>query len=868
VKVPETVGTYRLVRSLGVGGMGTVYEAEDSASGRRVAIKLVAADGASSPDAVERFRQEGRLASAVIHPRCVFVIAADEDAGRPYIVMELMPGSTLKDLVEKQGPLVPVNAIAKILDVIEGLQEAHRLGVIHRDVKPSNCFLEANGRVKVGDFGLAKSLAEDGHLTKSGSFLGTPLFASPEQIRKEPLDPQTDVYSVAATLYFLLTGQAPFQSNDMAAVVARIVSDTAPSICSIRPHVPAALDKVVLRGLERNRERRWRDLEEFRRALRPFLPVSLSRAGMGLRLGAFLLDWTLLVLPFFAATSYFTMDLLRGIGRPERATIDLLLARTLLIQLIFGLIVVAYFTVLEGIWGWSLGKWFLGLRTCTPVATEPPGLARALLRTVVFCGLIGPGETASLLFRDWGLMDINLNWPFVLLGAWPYLGLGILLSTMRARSGYRGLHEWVSGTRVVQVPCEDKRCLLWNCWTQAAPPSLVSATGLPERLGSFAIQGAMGDSLLLARDAVLGRPVWIWLRPGSAAALDASRRGLSRPSRLRWLTCGKLGNRQWDAFLAPRGQSLPDLVRCHGRLSWVQTCPLVEALTEELVEACQDKTLPRPLSPAQVWVQPEGQLQLLEAFGPTALESSRESDQDRAISLVREIAVLTLEGSPRAPEDAGPIRAPVPPHSHRILHPLLSRRRQDLTVAQIKADLVATGDWPRQVTGSLRAAQVTLLGILLAVPLLALLALSVFGTIKATIASLIQVEIQGEALLLGTLPLVWVLSAFFFRGGLTQRIMGIQLLNERGRPAGRIQCAWRALLVWTPLVGLLWLSCFLAGEFGSAWTDPEPATWKYGMVLAGWITIPILLLAYASLALRFPDRAPHDRLAGTYPLPR
>src|SRR5262245_834874 len=124
--------------------------------------------------------------------------------------MELMLGSTLRDLVKDRGPLPPDFAVAKILDVIDGLLEAHHSGVIHRDVKPSNCFLEPNGRVKIGDFGLAKSLVSDAHLTKTGSFLGTLYFASPEQVRGDPVDQQTDVYSVAATLYYLLIGKAPF----------------------------------------------------------------------------------------------------------------------------------------------------------------------------------------------------------------------------------------------------------------------------------------------------------------------------------------------------------------------------------------------------------------------------------------------------------------------------------------------------------------------------------------------------------------------------------------------------------------------------------------------------------------------------------
>src|SRR5262249_2379321 len=154
---------------------------------RRVALKLIAPDFAT-PEAVERFRQEGRLASVVVHPRCVFVLAADEEGGWPYLVMELMPGQTLEDLVREKEPLPPAEAVARVLDVIDGLREVHRLGLIHRDVKPSNCFLDAEGGVKVGDFGLSKALAGEVRLTRTGSFLGTPLYASPEQVRAERLD--------------------------------------------------------------------------------------------------------------------------------------------------------------------------------------------------------------------------------------------------------------------------------------------------------------------------------------------------------------------------------------------------------------------------------------------------------------------------------------------------------------------------------------------------------------------------------------------------------------------------------------------------------------------------------------------------------
>src|SRR5262249_5307135 len=291
----RSLGGYQLTRELGSGGMGAVYEAQETASGRRVAVKLITPEFAGAGDAVDRFRQEGRIASMVAHPRCVFVLSVDEEAGQPYIVMELMPGSTLKDLVDRQGPLAPEDAIAKILDVIEGLQAAHRLEVIHRDVRPSNCFLEPDGRVKVGDFGLAKSLVKDAPLTKTGAFVGTPHFASPEQVRSEPIDQQTDVYSVAATLYFLLTGQPPYSGSDSSATLARIVSDPAPSLRSVRAELSPALDRVVLKGLERDRKRRWQDLKAFRQALLALVPERLSLPELGLRAAAYLIDYALLL---------------------------------------------------------------------------------------------------------------------------------------------------------------------------------------------------------------------------------------------------------------------------------------------------------------------------------------------------------------------------------------------------------------------------------------------------------------------------------------------------------------------------------------------------------------------------------------------
>jgi hypothetical protein len=667
LSVPETIGGYRLGRELGAGGMGAVHEAEEIATGRRVALKLIKPDFVGSAEAVERFRQEGRIASMVAHPRCVFVLAVDEEAGRPYIVMERMPGATLKDLIDERGPLAPQQALAKILDVIEGLQAAHRLAVIHRDVKPSNCFLEADGRVKVGDFGLAKSLVQDAHLTKTGAFVGTPHFASPEQIRSEAINAQTDVYSVAATLYYLLTGQPPFVGPNSAATLARIVSEEAPPLRSLRPDLSPALDQVVLRGLERDRNKRWGDLEAFRQALRSLVPEPLSRGGQALRLTALAVDALILWLVFLAIGAGLNALFAGAWSAPRQAQL-LVLGRGASL-----LLFVLYFVLLEHTLGCSLGKMLLGLRICTSRSIDPPCFRAATVRSLVFVGLIPLGALAAALvlwFQAAELTDpdaweqtttrINLY----LFGGWGLVGTVLLTSTMRERTGYPGLHEWISGTRVVEVVRPRQRdyvqgsgggWLLSFLHSRSLNQRLAQPGPLPQRIGGFAIRGALAwtptDKVLLGEDASLGRRVFQLLRPAGEPALGVARREVGRRTRLRWLGCGRQGDLQWDALLAPIGCPLPELVQSEGPFAWREGRLLLEELAGELAAALAEGTLPSSLTVAQVWVQEDGQSQLadlpLTAMPAEENPAAPSSPEQRALDLLARVLVLALEGKPR-----------------------------------------------------------------------------------------------------------------------------------------------------------------------------------------------------------------------------
>jgi tRNA A-37 threonylcarbamoyl transferase component Bud32 len=271
-------GRYRLEARIGAGGMSTVYRALDETLQRRVAIKLMNAEIVSDSDQLERFRREARAVAQLSHPHVVGVIDAGEDEGRPYIVFEFVEGETLKERIRRQGQLPIPEAVAYAVEIARALGAAHARHIVHRDVKPQNVLIDEEGSAKVTDFGIARTLEEEG-LTADGRVFGTTDYVSPEQALGQPVSGQSDLYSLGIVLYEMLAGEVPFKGESQVAVAMKHVRDALPDIQARRPEVSAALARVIDTATAKRLEDRYGDDAELIADLEDALAIETARAG-------------------------------------------------------------------------------------------------------------------------------------------------------------------------------------------------------------------------------------------------------------------------------------------------------------------------------------------------------------------------------------------------------------------------------------------------------------------------------------------------------------------------------------------------------------------------------------------------------------
>ncbi len=721
VPVPgESFGDYRILKLLGHGGMGEVYEAEHITTARRVALKVMRHTLASEQDR-KRFLREGRLAASVNHPNVVYIHGSEEIAGAPAIAMELVHGGTLKDRLKREGPLPISDAVEAALQIIEGLEAAHAAGVLHRDIKPANCFVAADGAVKVGDFGLSVSTLARGEslITASGSVMGTPAYASPEQLRGEELDVTSDIYSVGATLYHLLTGKTPFNATDFVKLITEVLDKQPAAPKTLRAEIPTELSKALLRCLEKERKERFQTYEELRDALLPFRGSDVVPGKPARRFLADCVDTIISYGPSLLFAAYWSFDPLQKFAQEQTLYWGL-------VWLPFFLWYALYRAVSEGLWGAGVGKALCGLRIVGGDG-QAPGFVRALVRVLVY--MVPFTLPPFVLMAVMSVEDVRavLDRGGFLFTDWVWIPLTVAwFITMRARNGYAALHDLVTGTRVIVRPKTQPRPAL-DSPAVTAPVESTDAPAL-KRFGPYEATASLwksGDEeLALAFDPALRRKVWIHLKNGETA--NDVRRDLSRAARLRWINSGEIQGRSWNAYEALEGA--PFLAVAQRPQLWSAVRFWLLDLAEECAAALQSPETSPSLALSRLWITASGRAVVLEfpapGFSATNTEPSQKSldGVDSMQQFLGEVARVALEGSRTTSMHSESIRALTPLHARSFLDSIVRRTFEEARF--IVGNLQSLIAKPAEVTRVGRAASVAFAPII-AVALAALIIASV-----------------------------------------------------------------------------------------------------------------------------------------------
>ena len=812
--------------------MGQVYEAEELDSGRRVALKLLSRDLGDEEER-QRFLSEGRLAASLSHPNCVYVFGTSEIQGFPVIAMELVPEGTLKDRVVPGTPMAAAEAVDAVLQVIAGLEAAASIGILHRDIKPSNCFVHRDGRVLVGDFGLSVAVERHG-ASGSGAILGTPGFASPEQLRGDPLDIRSDIYSVGATLFYLMSGRAPFEDRSTTGLIEKVATAPPPSLTTVRPDAPRRLAQVIQRCLAKTPADRFANYAELRSALEPFSSARVTPAPLIRRTVAGWIDVSFVTsVSSVFVTWWLKLDPLSP-SHPGHAAIAAL--TTVVVSAL-------YFGLLEGYFGAAPGKAIFGLRV-VDAANVTPGPRRGIERALAFA------ISSQLIVRviTWlvarRVPDVSMGF---LNSLTALVYVAVLFSTARPSDGYRALHDRFTRTRVVRrrIRLERRDRVDYAPATQRAPfdtgiqvgPYLVSAdVRLPVSVPTQAV----------GFDDRLQRRVWIELLPPGTPSLPAARRDLDRPARVRWLGGRREGEECWDAYEAIEGSRLSDVIA--SPQPWSRVRHWLGDLGTELAAALSDGTAPL-LEYDRAWIDRSDRARLTEVS-----TVSLAPDLPAAQRFLYGVTVGALLGIPAPEAMKRPPGTPIPMPARMVLLSLRDARLA--SPAALRDGVAAALAAPAVLPWRRRALQI---GMSAAFPVL-----TAVTTAVALIAARKEITpmlfwFTMLAVLAGTsvIPaLLSIVGAAVTGSGFTFRPAGAALVNRRGERVSRIRAVWRAAVTWSPIAFVLPLFAF-----------SKPPEGRVSLLLLQTVIMAGMFDA-ALWAIARPTRGIQDRLSGTWIVPR
>jgi serine/threonine protein kinase len=304
----KSIGPYKILSMVGIGGMGEVYRANDPRIGREVALKILPAQFSEDADRLRRFEQEARAAGLLNHPNIVAIYDAGSESGSPYLVSELLQGQSLRDKLNG-NPLPFRKAVEYALQIARGLSAAHEKGIVHRDLKPENIFITREGVVKILDFGLAKLTHPDPSgasvsETETGIVMGTVVYMSPEQVRGAKVDHRSDIFAFGAILYEMLSGKRPFQGESQIEVMHAIIKEDPPELTSISAAIPPSMDRLVRRCLEKSPDQRFQSSSDLAFALDTLSsPTVSSGPGRTLAIRKWSLPWIVTALSVLAAVT-------------------------------------------------------------------------------------------------------------------------------------------------------------------------------------------------------------------------------------------------------------------------------------------------------------------------------------------------------------------------------------------------------------------------------------------------------------------------------------------------------------------------------------------------------------------------------------